>query len=200
MRITAVIWDLDNTLFDRDAAFGRWLATLPIDPSATDRAHLARLDAHGQGDRMRLFGWMCATWPALGPPQQLWESMRAALPGFARPDPAMDALVRRWPSCVLSNGSGPLQRAKAAAIGLTLPAERLLVSGDLGVAKPDPRAFQAALDLLGGSATVIGDDPIADIGGAQRLGLPTIWLRRGRRWPALLAPPTRIIDSLEALL
>lgn len=197
--VDAVIWDLDNTLFDRDAAFARWIMGLPITPTAAQRRVLQRLDDRGQGDRVALFAWMCMTWPELGEPEALWATMGGALPAFARPVPAMRAALNRWPCCVLTNGSGLLQRAKAAAIGLSdVP---LLVSGELGYAKPDPRAFRAALDALGCElATMIGDDPIADIQGAQALGLPTIWLRRRRQWPAHLTPPDRMIDTLEELL
>ena len=201
MHAHAILWDLDNTLFDRDAAFERWLDALPIAMTPPQRTHLLGLDDRGQGDRNTLFGWMAKAWPMLGDLDAIWRAMRSALPGYARPDPAMRRLIERTPCCVLTNGSGPLQRAKAQAIGVPLPATRILVSGELGVAKPDARAFEAALTVLGTrTAVMVGDDPIADIMGAQRVGLATIWLRRGRCWPTHLEPPTHIIDTLDALL
>jgi putative hydrolase of the HAD superfamily len=126
--------------------------------------------------------------------------MRAELPRFIRPDPVAESALQRWPCCVLTNGSDRLQRAKLAAITACVPTERVLVSGALGVAKPDVRAFRAAMALVGPSAVMIGDDPRADIAGAQAVGLETVWMRRGRTWPAERPLPTRIIDRLEDLL
>lgn len=158
------------------------------------------MDDRGQGNRTALFDWMSATWPVLGRGPMIWAQMRHALPRFARPAPGLQAVLTRWPCCVLTNGSSRLQRAKLAAIGAQLPAERVLVSGELGHAKPHRKAFDAALGCVGPNAVMIGDDPIADIGGAQAAGLDAIWLRRGRIWPADRPPPTRSIDRLEQLL
>ncbi len=67
-------------------------------------------------------------------------------------------------------------------------------------AKPDPSIFLEALRQLGnptpGEVLFIGDNPEADIGGAQAVGMATAWIRRGRQWPASMAPPDFIVDSI----
>lgn len=42
---------------------------------------------------------------------------------------------------------------------------------------------------------MVGDHPVADIAGAQRLGFGTIWVQRERAWPNTLTPPDAMVDS-----
>ena len=68
--------------------------------------------------------------------------------------------------------------------------------------KPDPRIFQIAATRCGAplaDAWMIGDGE-ADIVGAHRVGIPSIWLHRCRKWPRSDLRPGRIADDLlEAL-
>jgi putative hydrolase of the HAD superfamily len=53
----------------------------------------------------------------------------------------------------------------------------IVISGDYGFRKPDPRLFQAALNNLGigpEEAIFIGNDPFRDICGARQVGMKTI--------------------------
>jgi putative hydrolase of the HAD superfamily len=45
-----------------------------------------------------------------------------------------------------------------------------------------------------------GDNPEADIAGGARVGLRTIWLRRGREWPLDDVEPTHTVDTLDEAL
>ena len=49
-------------------------------------------------------------------------------------------------------------------------------------------------------AWLVGDSPEADIGGANALGLPSVWLHRGRRWSDPRYAPTRTADGPIAAL
>ncbi len=76
-------------------------------------------------------------------------------------------------------------------------------AADIGYLKPHPAIFQAALNCTGTnpSETVfVGDDPEADIVGAQAAGLLAV-LRRSRRGMPNLSRivPDEVIDSLEEL-
>ena len=75
------------------------------------------------------------------------------------------------------------------------------VSGDLGVKKPDPRFFEAILEDVGvtpGDAILVGDRLDNDMMPAKRMGIATIWVRRGRY--AVLEPrvPDEIPDATVA--
>jgi FMN phosphatase YigB (HAD superfamily) len=47
-------------------------------------------------------------------------------------------------------------------------------------------------------AEMIGDHAEYDIVGGAAAGLDTVWLHRGRSWPADLAAPTHIADDFPA--
>jgi putative hydrolase of the HAD superfamily len=80
----------------------------------------------------------------------------------------------------------------------------VVASGDLGVQKPGPKAFAALVDELGvdpGRCFYVGDDPVADVGGALRSGLRAIWLdHEGKRYPEDLPQPTVTVHSLQEVL
>ena len=79
-----------------------------------------------------------------------------------------------------------------------------LSAADVGWLKPHPRIFRAALERLDaapGEAVFVGDNPVADIAGAQNAGMRAV-LRRGRNDTAMLAgliEPDCRIQSLEEL-
>ena len=81
---------------------------------------------------------------------------------------------------VVSNADGMMaQRLAAFEIcqvgpGPGVPIELVVDSGNVGVMKPDPRIFHAALDLLdldAESTWYVGDMPAIDVVGARRAGL-----------------------------
>lgn len=79
-------------------------------------------------------------------------------------------------TAVLSNGWNPLQIRKAQRAGFD---GTVIASADIGVQKPQARAFDALVDALGTSREhtwYVGDSPSVDIGGAAAAGLRTIWL------------------------
>ena len=80
---------------------------------------------------------------------------------------------------VLTNGEREGQRHKLQVIGLADELDAICTSEEIGVAKPDPRAFAVAAEALGAPAArtaMVGDNLDADIAGA--LGLRA---RRPRR-------------------
>jgi putative hydrolase of the HAD superfamily len=74
-----------------------------------------------------------------------------------------------------------------------------VISVDAGVSKPNPRIFALAAQRVRmrlAGAWVIGDSPEADIGGAAAMGLPSVWLHRGRTWVESRFRPTRIAEGV----
>jgi putative hydrolase of the HAD superfamily len=58
-----------------------------------------------------------------------------------------------------------------------------------------------ALGVPAEQAAYVGDDPAADIAGANAAGMQSIWFDwEGRAYPAEIAPPTRVIHALDELL
>lgn len=77
-------------------------------------------------------------------------------------------------------------------------------AADVGYLKPHPAIFKAALDLIGiepGEAVFVGDNPTADVAGAQAAGLHAVL--RVTRSPQLMLSgliiPDAALNSLEEL-
>jgi len=105
---------------------------------------------------------------------------------------------------LITNGDAEGQRAKVRKAGLEPLFDSILVAGEFGVAKPDPRVFLHTLEGLGVAsheAWMVGDNLYADIGGAQGVGIYGIWVDwRGNGLPEN-APvvPNRTIQSIVEL-
>ena len=117
--------------------------------------------------------------------------------------PVLDALAAAGiPLGIVTNGSSSAQRAKIALLG----PERFAVvgvTGEHGVAKPDPRIFRIVLDKFGHPAEQVvhvGDNLRADVGGAQAAGIAAVWLNRGAEIrPADAPTPDAEITTLAQL-
>ena len=84
---------------------------------------------------------------------------------------------------VITNGPSEHQWAKIDALGVEklIPRENIIVSGDLGINKPDIRIFDAMqekLQLDFESLYYIGDSLENDIVGANNAGWKSIWINR----------------------
>lgn len=105
---------------------------------------------------------------------------------------------------LITNGDAAGQRAKVRKAGLEPIFDSILVAGEFGVAKPDPRVFLHTLDNLQAEpheAWMVGDNLYADIGGAQALGIKGVWVDwRGNGLPDNTpAIPYRTIQSIVEL-
>jgi putative hydrolase of the HAD superfamily len=84
---------------------------------------------------------------------------------------------------VVTNGTVAQQTRKLRHTGLDREVAGWVISEGTGLRKPDPRIFRLAAAEAGQSldgAWMIGDSAELDITGARNVGLPSVWLRRGR--------------------
>jgi len=114
----------------------------------------------------------------------------------------LELLRDRYDLGVVSNFYGNLHKV-FEDLGMQDLFRCLIDSSRIGVVKPDPRIFQAALDRMSirpEEAVFVGDNPGRDMEGAKGLGMPHIWLAGedvGRRPPCCPGDP--IIPTLDAL-
>ena len=103
---------------------------------------------------------------------------------------------------VVTNGAACLQREKLAASGLGDRFEAVVVSEDVGLAKPETAIFEHALATMSvdpARAVMVGDHLTKDIEGALAAGLRAVWLNRDDA-PRPQAPPDLIeISTLDDL-
>ncbi|MDO4263539.1 MAG: HAD family hydrolase [Deinococcus sp.] len=93
------------------------------------------------------------------------------------------------------------QRAVLAACGLSECFGVVVVSGEVGFGKPDPRSYQLALDARGVTAAgswFVGDSPRNDVWGPQQLGLRSVWLPTGH--PLAGERPEVTLQDLRGVL
>ncbi|HEY7833309.1 MAG TPA: HAD family hydrolase [Ktedonobacterales bacterium] len=103
---------------------------------------------------------------------------------------ALAGLRGRYRFGMITNGAPDLQRLKLAGTGLADWFDPVVVSGELGVGKPEAAIFAHALALAGGvapeAAVMIGDSWPRDVLGATSAGLRAVWINaRGVPTPAL---------------
>ena len=104
---------------------------------------------------------------------------------------------------VITNGAGDGQHEKLATAGLHEYFEAIFISGEVGIAKPDPAIFHLALTQLGVApeeAVMVGDSLTIDVAGARAAGITAVWLNRDGRQPEAGDPaPDYEIASLSEL-
>ena len=202
--LRGVLLDLDGTLVDHrgavDAALRAWLPTLGV--PATD-ATLALWDAvqerhmvawrerrvtFAEQRRRRLRDFL----PAVGI-RYAEEALDTIFEGYLR---QYEASWRAFPDvdealagvaaaglavAVLTNGTVAQQNAKLARSGLAGRVGPVFTVEDLGVAKPDPRAFRLACGRLGlepARVLSVGDRHDLDVEPARAAGLRAVHLDR----------------------
>ncbi len=115
------------------------------------------------------------------------------------------ALAGRYRLALLTNGPPDIQRHKIDGTGLRDCFESVFVSGEVGVAKPDPAVFDMVLEQLDATAAttvMIGDNWERDVVGARSAGWSAIWVSAGRPspGPAIGVPSVHGVAEIVTLL
>jgi putative hydrolase of the HAD superfamily len=215
MSIRAVVWDVDDTLFDYSTADREGM-----------RAHLAAeglLEGYGTPEQA-LVRWREVTdaqWARYAAGETSFQGQRRdrvrvflgqeltdaeADAWFERylshyeavwalfPDvlPVLDALAPGYRHGVLSNSSLTVQDRKLRVLGLHGRFETILCAAELGVSKPEAAAFLAACEALSlppHQVAYVGDHPEIDGRGAAAAGLLSVWIDRAGTYAGGDVPP-----------
>jgi putative hydrolase of the HAD superfamily len=103
---------------------------------------------------------------------------------------------------LLTNGAPDLQRRKIEGAGLAGYFDQVLISGDIGIGKPERSIFETLLTRLGAtteSVLMIGNSLNSDIQGAQGAGIRAVWLNRSGQYHDIGIIPDWEISSLDEL-
>lgn len=200
----AFLFDLDGTLVDRTPSLrvflpgqlARYGDSAEEEEVAAFVRRFLELDANGYGSKEHLYGILREEFGLRASVAELIQDFRANAyrRAFLFPDAAAvlgELRKRGHRLAIVSNGSAEAQGAKIAATGLAARVDVVLISGVLGLRKPDPAIFREAARLLGvdpGACVFVGDDPEKDVAGAARAGMRTAWVAHGRAWPEGLEP------------
>lgn len=181
-----VIFDLDNTLIDRDDAFLHCLKELfqrrGCLLTQIDIECIQDQDHSGRNDRAFFCNFLASQYPGLSlNSEEIWTEFQC-LPDYVTKNNAVCSLLsklsRRYALCLLSNGSSSMQRRKLANAGLEPFFDRIFISGELGISKPNIKVFEHVMSTYGVEASqciMIGDDQLRDIDPARQAGMHSVW-------------------------
>ncbi len=199
------LFDLDDTLCDRAAAFGRWVdGFIAHHGLGTDaRAYLCAIDDAGLLPRPKFFTLARERLDLTPTVAELTEAYTPAYVAGYRCDPAVLAGLTRlrsagWAVGIVTNGA-PSQLDKITGTGLDAVVDGWAISEVEEVAKPYPEIFRRAARAcgapLGVDTWMVGDNPVADIGGAVLTGLRSIWIDLRRAWDQPAFKPDHTCDG-----
>jgi len=208
--VPLLLLDLDNTLLDRAGSFRAWGAEFlaRLEAPASDLDWLIQIDGDGMSSRWEVAEAVRTRYGLKASTLDLVDALHDGVVSFSKLDPLVACAVQiagnaGWVPVVVSNGATRQQEAKIRMTGLDRYIADWVISEEAGVSKPNPRIFGIAADRARTSlsgAWLVGDSPEADIGGANALGLPSVWLHRGRKWSDPRYAPTRTADGPIAAL
>jgi putative hydrolase of the HAD superfamily len=199
-------FDLDDTLCDRAAAFSHWLsgfcATHGLDEESV-RTQILEYDQRGLRPREEFFGLVRDQFGLAASVDELVAAYHPAYTALYRLDPAVGQGIRDlqsdgWTVGIVTNGKH-WQRDKLRTTGLDSIVDGWAISDLERVAKPYPEIFRkAALNCgstIDDAVWMVGDNPVADIGGAVLTGLRSIWIDLGRDWTEPAFKPDVVCDG-----
>ncbi len=212
-----ILFDADETLFEFDACRGLKLmfAGYDVEFSDDDFAEYQLINkplwvqyqngeisaTQLQHQRFQLWAQRLSQAPA-----QLNSDFLAAMAEICQPlhgvTNLLNALRGRVKLGIITNGFTELQQVRLARTGFREHFDLLVISEQVGVAKPHPAIFEHALAAMGSPARekvlMVGDNPDADIIGGQNAGLHTCWVNANNKpLPAHIRPHYQVTSMAE---
>jgi len=224
MPIKAVLFDLDDTLYDHQHCSRRGLAAVRDRYACFQQTSFEDLERDHDywlehfhhrllnGEltlnevRVERFHKLLNTYGAPVPRSVAEEAMtiyREAYLAAERCVPGSVALLERLREDgvkigIVTNSTASEQIPKLQRMGIDHLIDVLMISSEAGVIKPDPLIFKMALDQLEccvEEVVMVGDGWSADIAGAQAAGIRAVWINRYER----VCPDGRLAREIKAL-
>jgi len=185
----AVLFDLDETLLDRQASLVRFathqaesLLTPGVTGTFVDR--FIALDSYGAVWKDKVYGTLVEELDLNIPSHELLADYVDNFKAFCSAKPGAQEAVLRLHALgyklgLVTNGRTPFQEQCFAALGLDHLFADIVVSEAVGHRKPDREIFMLAcrnLHIEPTAAIFVGDNPVADIQGARAVGMYTIYI------------------------
>lgn len=216
--IKAVLFDFDETLQDRTAAFEKYMDTFIADfcPDISNdeiekRKEEMRVTGNGgYVNREEWYANLIKNWKWKNAPSStvLAEHYDTKFGDHNVIFPNSEQLLkelrsRGYITGVITNGPSILQNHKMDTSGLRPYCDIVVVSGDVGVHKPDPALFAYTAEKLGllpEECIYVGDHPINDIQGATQAGMKAIRMNYGWFRDCDLRDDIPVIDNIIDVL
>lgn len=191
----AVLFDLDNTLYDQSVYILGALADVaeriaaevrrPREPLVSSL--VAAWRARGT-DEPRLFNlWLRQEGAPEGLVELCVRAFHSHVPAKLELYPGITQLLqelrtRRVKTAIVTDGNVAMQRRKISALGLAFLVDVIVLQQEYGSAKPDPCGMREALrqlDVNPGSSVFVGDHPEKDVAMAKAIDVLTVRVLTG---------------------
>lgn len=219
----AHFFDFDHTLFDSDAsealAFDHAATSVGLDPTPdlfadyqTINRALWRLVEAGElrpaDVRTLRFEQLIAHTGLSVSSSAMAEAFTFGMQEFGELYPGaleiVAAAAETGPTALVTNAISEIQRRRIDRVGIGQLFDAIVISSEVGVAKPSPDIFVhafAAIDHSAPSSTLmIGDSLSSDIAGGRAAGLATCWFNPTRATAPTDAAPDHDIHDLRQIL
>lgn len=213
-----ILFDADETIFDFDDYTGlkRTIAKYGIGITDEDYHEYKRLNTElfnkyqkGEIKAIDIKSTRLKKWSDIVNvnPLQLNQELLCNMLEICKPLPGavelLELLKNNFKLGMITNGFVDLQEARLKRNGLFEYFDVLIISENVGVAKPDPKIFEHAFRLMGDVSRkeilMVGDSPNSDILGGMRAGIDTCWLNPENRPIPNNINPTYNIQKLGDL-
>ncbi|BDH47217.1 dUMP phosphatase [Salmonella enterica subsp. enterica serovar Choleraesuis] len=213
-----ILFDADETLFTFDAFSGLQRMFLDYSVTFTEQDYLQYQDVNkplwtdyqnGAISALQLQHQRFEDWAERlsVSPAALNDAFLNAMAEICSPLPGavslLNALKGKVKMGIITNGFTALQQTRLARTGLSDCFDLLVISEEVGIAKPDRRIFDYALTQMGNPprerVLMVGDTAESDILGGNNAELATVWLNRHQRELPAGITATWQVDSLAGL-
>ncbi|MFJ7934547.1 HAD family hydrolase [Sporosarcina sp. NPDC096371] len=211
--IRAAIFDLDGTLLNRDESvkmfidrqYDRLIAQIGHISKEKYMTRFIELDSRGYVWKDKVYQQLveefectAITW------EELLQDYISEFKNHCIPFPHLIDMLEELKRNdlllgMITNGYGQFQMDNILALGVEKYFDLILVSEWEGIKKPDPQIFNKALEKLNVTASesiFIGDHPVNDVLGAQKVGMKGVW-KKDFQWGNVDAD--YIVDDLVEL-
>jgi HAD superfamily hydrolase (TIGR01549 family) len=223
MNVKAILFDIDDTLYDRNLAQIKTVELIVQSlPSLFNHLKMARItEAFLESDRITTNDFNA------GAPSTNLRDSRSKL--FLRllgiseshAERITEMYVHQYPRCntpvagavqlvkklskkyqigAVSNGLPDVQYTKLETLGLKNMLSCIVLSEEIGIRKPDAGIFLHAVRLLGrqpAECLFVGDSYTSDIIGAKKVGMRTCWFNPAKSLlPDNLSKPDFVVNDL----
>lgn len=219
MRFTTIVFDLDHTLLDSDTsealAFAETLGTIGVDQPSQhletyQRINVALWKRVENGElspnevKNLRFIQLLDKLNIVADPEELGAQYLRSLGNHGELyDDARSVLtaLSDWRIGLVTNGIGSVQRRRLERLDLAHFFAGVAISGEVGVAKPDPAIF----DHLGFTpwspqdSVIVGDSLTSDIAAGANAGMSTCWYNPSGKPVVGPITPTLVVRTLAEL-
>jgi putative hydrolase of the HAD superfamily len=213
----AIIFDLDNTIVDRQKtlkSFLRELYSVHVSRNMTEEELIDFVlaeDHFGYRDKIELFEEIVrfTPWKTKMSFEQFKDHWYYHFPRHAQPmyrvhETLRELKFRKKKIGLITNGKVKTQMTKIKQLNIEDYFDSIVISEAVGTKKPQADIFNYAINDLTiriENSVYVGDHPRNDIFGAKQIGMKTIWKRSYTQWDGSLdIKPDYCVEEIHEIL